>query len=365
MTTAHGTVETPAFMPVGTQATVKTLSPQEVRATGAQIVLANTYHMMLRPGLQTLLDAGGLHRFMGWDGPLLTDSGGFQIFSLGGNVRVREEGVTFRSHVDGSAQQMTPESAIGLQLGWGSDIAMALDHLVGLPADAATVRDATERTHRWLDRCITAFDECGGREIGAALFGICQGGMDAGLRCESAQAIAAASVQGCAIGGLSVGEPKHVMAEMLELATPLLPVNKPRYLMGVGSPEDLWMGVARGVDLFDCVLPTRLARNGALFTAEGRINIKQSRFSSIHEPLDPECDCEACIGFSAAYLHHLFRTGEILGLRLASVHNLRFLARQMEAMRRAIPQDMFAASHASFSSRYRPVPERPVVDISD
>ncbi len=354
MVMARGVVETPAFMPVGTQASVKTLLPQEVRATGAQIILANTYHLMLRPGLETLVAAGGLHRFMGWDGPILTDSGGFQVFSLAENVRVREHGVAFRSHIDGSHRELTPELAVGMQLGWGSDIVMALDHLVGLPADVRSVRDATERTHRWLDRCIDAFNDLGG-EGRAALFGICQGGMDPTLRRESAAALATADVAGCAIGGLSVGEPKPVMAEMLEVVAEVLPVDKPRYLMGVGSPEDLWMGVARGVDLFDCVLPTRLARNGALFTPVGRVNIKQRRFAEVHEPLDPECDCSTCSSFSAAYLHHLFRAGEVLGLRLASVHNLRFLANQVEAIRQAIEQSAFASAHASFLSRYRPV----------
>jgi queuine tRNA-ribosyltransferase len=354
MTTGHGVVETPAFMPVGTQATVKTLLPQEVRATGAQIILANTYHLMLRPGLEILVAAGGLHRFMGWDGPILTDSGGFQIFSLAGNVRVREQGVTFRSHIDGSHRELTPENAVGLQLGWGSDIVMALDHLVGLPADLASVRDATDRTHRWLTRCVDAFADAGGEER-AALFGICQGGMDPKLRRESAATISSAGIAGCAIGGLSVGEPKPVMAEMLEIVAEFLPVDKPRYLMGVGSPEDLWMGVERGVDLFDCVLPTRLARNGALFTPTGRINIKQRRFADDHAPLDSECDCDTCTRFSAAYLHHLFRAGEILGLRLASVHNLRFLAKQVEVIRQSIEQNSFASAYASFLARYRPI----------
>jgi queuine tRNA-ribosyltransferase len=354
MTTGHGVVETPAFMPVGTQATVKTLLPEEVRRTGAQIILANTYHLMLRPGLETLTAAGGLHRFMGWDGPILTDSGGFQIFSLAGNARVRESGVTFRSHLDGSPRELTPETAVTLQLGWGSDIVMALDHLVGLPADLASVRDSTDRTHRWLARCVGEFSYLGGDER-AALFGICQGGVDTQLRRESAAAVASSDVAGCAIGGLSVGEPKPVMAQMLEVVSDILPTGKPRYLMGVGSPEDIWMGVARGVDLFDCVLPTRLARNGALFTPEGRINIKQRRFADVHAPLDPECDFDACTRFSAAYLHHLFRAGEVLGLRLASVHNLQFLANQVKAIRLAIERGEFGSAHASFLSRYRPV----------
>ena len=231
---------------------------------------------------------------------------------------------------------------------------MALDHLVGLPADSASVREATDRTHRWLNRCVTAFGELGGQER-SALFGICQGGMDGELRRASALAVANTNVDGCAIGGLSVGEPKPVMAEMLEIVTAVLPGDKPRYLMGVGSPEDLWMGVARGVDLFDCVLPTRLARNGALFTPEGRVSIKHRRFANLHAPLDPECDCDACEQFSAAYLHHLFRAKEILGLRLASVHNLRFLARQVEEIRRSIERNAFAPAYAAFLERYRPV----------
>jgi queuine tRNA-ribosyltransferase len=354
MDLARGTVQTPAFMPVGTQATVKTLHPREVRETGAEIILANTYHLMLRPGLDTLVAAGGLHRFMGWTSPILTDSGGFQIFSLAGNVQVRESGVSFRSHIDGSSRDLTPEESVRLQLGWGSDIVMALDHLVGLPSESMAVRDATERTHRWLDRCVDAF-ATEGRGEQAALFGICQGGMDPQMRRESAEYLAGTNVSGCAIGGLSVGEPKPVMAEMLEIVTPILPTGKPRYLMGVGSPEDLWMGVARGVDMFDCVLPTRLARNGALFTPVGRVNIKQRRFAEMHEPLDGECDCETCRGFTAAYLHHLFRAREILGLRLASVHNLRFLARQMESIRGSIEQGRFAEAHAEFQGRYRPI----------
>jgi len=354
LNTAHGVVETPAFMPVGTQGTVKTLLPREVRSTGAQIILANTYHLMLRPGLETLVAAGGLQRFMGWDGPILTDSGGFQIFSLGGNTRVLESGVTFRSHIDGSKHALDPESCIRLQVTWGSDIVMALDHLVGLPADRETVRVATERTHRWLGRCVTEFERLHG-DTRSALFGICQGGMDSSMRRASAEMLAKANVAGCAIGGLSVGEPKPVMAEMLEIVVPILPVNKPRYLMGVGSPEDLWMGVARGIDLFDCVLPTRLARNGALFTEEGRVNIKQRRFAALHAPIDPKCDCEACVSFTASYIHHLFRSREILGLRLGSVHNLRFLARQIETMRSAIGTGTFASAHAAFLDHYRPI----------
>lgn len=341
-------------MPVGTQATVKTLTPRDVVATGAEMILANTYHLMLRPGLATLQEAGGLHRFMAWDRSILTDSGGFQIFSLAANVRVEEQGVTFRSHIDGSAHRLDPERAVALQLGWGSDVVMALDHLVGLPSAPEVVRDATERTHRWLERGVSAFDALGGRERGA-FFGICQGGMDSVLRRESAEYLGTLNVSGCAIGGLSVGEPKPVMADMLQIACAALPAGKPRYLMGVGSPEDLWMGVAHGVDLFDCVLPTRLARNGALFTPDGRVNIKNRRFSTLHAALDETCDCELCQTYTAAYLHHLFRAREILGLRLASIHNLRFLARQIEEMRGAIAAGTFTSALAAFQDRYRPV----------
>jgi queuine tRNA-ribosyltransferase len=355
LATRHGAVETPAFMPVGTQATVKTLHPDEVAVTGARIVLANTYHLMLRPGLETIERAGGLHRVMGWDGPILTDSGGFQVFSLAQMAKVSEEGVTFRSHIDGSRHALSPERAVALQLGFGADMVMALDHFVGLPAERPAVAAATARTARWLERCLAAHRELDGTARGAALFGICQGGMEPDLRRESAQMVAATEVAGCAIGGLSVGEPKPVMRAMLEIVTPLLPREKPRYLMGVGAPEDLWMAVERGVDLFDCVLPTRLARNGALFTPTGRVNIRSRAYADRHEPLDPSCDCATCERFTAAYLHHLFRAGEILGLRMASVHNLRFLARETETMRRAIADRAFGAARADFFARYRPV----------
>jgi queuine tRNA-ribosyltransferase len=355
LTLAHGTVQTPAFMPVGTVATIKTLHPDEVRATGAEIVLANTYHLMLRPGLETLQAAGGLHRFMGWDGPILTDSGGFQIFSLAHKAKIREEGVTFRSHIDGTPYELSPERTMELEIGFGADIVMQLDHVLGLPAERDAIRDATERSHRWLERCILAYRDLGGADRGSALFGICQGGLEPDLRRESAQYIAQADVWGCAIGGLSVGEPKPQMAAMLEVVEPELPREKPRYLMGVGSPEDLWMGVARGVDLFDCVLPTRLARNAALFTPEGRVNIRARVWAQHHAPLDETCDCDACTRFTAAYLHHLFRADEVLGLRLASVHNLRFLARQMEQIRAAIEQGNFRSAAAEFEARYRPV----------
>lgn len=356
--TTRGVIETPVFMPVGTQATIKTLDPIEVKATGAQIILANTYHLMLRPGVDIVREAGGLHAFMGWPRPILTDSGGFQVFSLAANNKVTEQGVTFASHIDGSRWTMTPESVVDLQLGYGSDIMMQLDHVLGLPAEPVAIRDATERSARWLDRAVTAYDRQGGPDSRTVLFGIQQGGMDRDLRVWSAQRVAEANVAGCAIGGLSVGEPKPVMAEMLEISTPHLPRHKPRYLMGVGSPEDLWHGVARGIDMFDCVLPTRAARNGGLYTSDGRITITNAAFKRLHVPVDETCDCPACTRFTASYIHHLFRAGEVFGLRLASMHNLRFLARQIDAIRAALDAGTFAAALAKFDARYQPVASR-------
>ena len=358
--TPQGPIETPVFMPVGTQATVKTLDTTEVESLGFRLILANTYHLMLRPGVDLLKEAGGVRTFMRWPHALLTDSGGFQIFSLTQQAKVREEGVSFQSHIDGSHWHLTPEEAVRLQIGYGSTIMMALDHLVGLPAERKKIHAAMLRTHRWLDRAIAHHQELGGNESGNALFGIVQGGMEADFRVESAQFVAQADVAGCAIGGLSVGEPKPVMAAMLEAVHPHLPVNKPRYLMGVGSPEDLWMGVARGVDMFDCVLPTRLARNGALFTPTGRVNIRQRRWRERFAPVFDGCDCPACQRYDAAYIHHLFRAGEILGLRLASLHNLRFLAREMETMRAALDAGTFDSAYREFASRY--VPARTTVE---
>jgi queuine tRNA-ribosyltransferase len=356
--TPHGIIETPVFMPVGTQATVKTLDPIEVMQTGAQIILANTYHLMLRPGVNVIREAGGLNRFMGWHGPILTDSGGFQVYSLAANTKMSEDGVTFASHIDGSRWTMTPESVVKLQLGYGSDIMMQLDHVLGLPAERSAIEDATERSARWLDRTVIAFRDQGGVESRSVLFGIQQGGIEADLRIASARRVANSDVAGCAIGGLSVGESKAVMAEMLEVSVPHLPRDKPRYLMGVGSPEDIWHGVARGIDMFDCVLPTRAARNGALYTPDGRIAITNARFKHFHAPVDGSCDCTTCTRFSAAYIHHLFRAREIFGMRLASIHNLRFLARQIEDIRRALENNTFLAALAAFDARYQPVTVR-------
>ncbi len=351
--TRSGVIETPVFMPVGTQATVKTLEPHEVAATGAQIILSNTYHLMLRPGVEIIREAGGLHAFSQWSGPILTDSGGFQIFSLASQVKVKEEGAAFQSHLDGSHWHLTPERAIELQAGYGSDIMMALDHVVGYPASEKLVTEAMHRTHRWLDRCIARAELGDLRATQGELFGIVQGGMFPALRAESAQQVAERRVAGIAIGGLSVGEPKDVMAEFIDVAIPHLPETKPRYLMGVGSPEDLWNGVAQGIDMFDCVLPTRLARNAALFTIDGRVSIRNKRFRDMHEPIDATCDCHACAQYTAAYLHHLYRAGEILGMKLGSIHNIRFLVRQMEQMRAAIESGTFADERRAFLDRYQ------------
>ncbi|HEX7102341.1 MAG TPA: tRNA guanosine(34) transglycosylase Tgt [Nitrolancea sp.] len=357
LVTRRGTIDLPAFMPVGTQATVKSLTPADVRATGSQILLANTYHLMLRPGLDIIEAAGGLHQFMGWSGPILTDSGGFQVFSLANRRKVSEQGVTFRSHLDGSAHELTPERAIDLQLGFGSDVVMMLDDVVGFESDDARQLDSMERTHRWLDRAVRHWHNRADATVDnhgrALLFGISQGGFDGGRRCESASIVAESAVDGCAIGGLSVGEPKETMAEMLAASISALPVDRPRYLMGVGSPEDLWHCVALGVDMFDCVHPTRVARRGALFTLDGRVNITSARFARDFDPVDPTCDCETCTTFSAAYLHHLFRAHELLAYRLGTIHNLRFMQRQMAAIRQSIEAGSFGSAKHDFLARYQ------------
>ncbi len=350
----RGDVPTPAFMPVGTQATVKSLDPVDIRAVGASIILANTYHLMLRPGADLIEQFGGVSRFMRWEGPILTDSGGYQVFSLAANRRLSPEGVTFHSHLDGSKHHLSPQRAMQLQIQFGSDVSMALDVCVGYDASDREQREAMILTHDWLPRNIDAFrqlqEESDHRGL---LFGICQGGFDADRRRESARFLADMDVEGCAIGGLSVGEPKDVMAAMLDQSIDSLPEDKPRYLMGVGSPEDLWNGVAAGVDMFDCVLPTRVARRGALFTPDGRIAVTASSYRDKDEPIDGTCDCYTCRSFSVAYVHHLFRSKELLGYRLASIHNLRFIERQMDTMRRAIGNGSFAVEHAKFLNGYQ------------
>lgn len=356
----NGEVETPAFMPVGTQAAVKSLDPAEVRETGAQIILANTYHLMLRPGGDLIESFGGVAHFMGWDGPVLTDSGGFQVFSLAQQRTLDEEGVTFRSHIDGSEHRLSPERAIRIQRQLGADISMALDVCTGFSASRDEQTEAAELTHSWLPRNLEAFVELVDldREIRPLLFGICQGGFDAARRRSSAAFVSDSDVDGLAIGGLSVGEPKEVLAEMLDASISSLDDLRPRYLMGVGSPEDLWDAVASGVDMFDCVLPTRVARHGGLYTLDGRVNIRSARYRDIKGSVDPDCDCHACRTFSAGYLHHLFRTGELLAYQLATIHNLRFIMRQMTRMRDAIAKNRFGPARREFLERYVPVDQR-------
>ena len=350
--TAHGPVPTPAFMPVATQATVKSLDPRDLRAVGAAIVLSNTYHLYLRPGVDLVHRLGGLHRFMGWDGPILTDSGGFQVFSLAHLRRLTEEAVVFRSHLDGSLHRFSPEDAVRHQEALGSDIITPLDVCVSADASQEEVEEAMERTHRWARRSLEAR-----RRGDRLMFGIVQGGLHQDLRERSAVAIVSLGFDGYAIGGLSVGESKGAMYRTAAFTAALLPRDAPRYLMGVGSPEDLVECVSQGVDLFDCVLPTRVARNGSLFTSLGRVNIDSGRYRGVDGPVEPDCDCYTCRHFSAAYLSHLFRAGELLAYRLATIHNLRFVLRLMEGLRRAILQGRLGEFKERFLAGYRPADE--------
>ncbi len=351
LTLPHGRVETPCFMPVGTQGTVRALSPADLKAVGAQIVLGNTYHLHVRPGEDVVAELGGLHRFMGWDRPLLTDSGGFQVFSLEGFRRVDDDGVEFQSHLDGARRRLTPERAVEIQWTLGADIAMAFDHVVPGGADEAVAREAMERTLHWLDRCARRHQELAdGRQT---LWPIVQGGAHQSLRREALDRVLGAGVwTGIAVGGLSVGEPKALMYETLETLEPRLPALLPRYLMGVGFPEDLVEAVERGVDLFDCVAPTRMGRNGAAFTADGTLNIRNAAHRADPRPLDPTCDCETCTTFSRGYLRHLFAAEELLGLRLLSLHNVRYLIRLAGDMRRAIGSGNLSAWAAAWRQRY-------------
>jgi len=341
-------IETPVFMPVGTQATVKTLNPEEVWDLGARIILSNTYHLYLRPGHDLVREAGGLHRFMNWNGAILTDSGGFQIFSLADLRKITEEGVHFRSHIDGSAHFLTPEKVMEIENALGADIIMALDECTPWPCDYEYALRSLERTTRWAARCKAAH----ARPDSQALFGIVQGSTYADLRRRSAEEIVALDFPGYAVGGLSVGEPKELMHEMLEVQVPLLPADKPRYLMGVGSPEDLVEGVWRGIDMFDCVLPTRIARHGTVFLPDGKLTVRNAEFARDFEPIQEGCDCYACRNFSRAYIRHLFKAEEMLGLRLCSIHNLRFLVRLMEEIRAAIEQGRFAQYRREFLTRW-------------
>jgi queuine tRNA-ribosyltransferase len=336
--TPHGTLETPVFAPVGTQATVKALTPAQLSELGASLVLSNTYHLYLRPGDDLVRDLGGLHRFMRWDGPMLTDSGGFQVWSLSGINKIDEEGVTFRSHIDGSSHRFTPESSIAIQQNLGADIIMCFDECAD-PHDHAYNRSALERTHRWAERCLHAWTT----HDQQALFGIVQGGIFDDLRQDSAKALISLDFPGYAIGGLSVGESKADMYRILEVLDPLLPASKPRYLMGVGTIEDLVNGIARGVDIFDCVLPTRVARHGAALTHHGQINIRNLKYARDERPLEEGCDCYTCRTFTRAYLRHLVKAQEMLAATLLSIHNLRTLVRLAQEIRNAILQGNFSA----------------------
>ena len=343
--TPHGTLQTPVFAPVGTQATVKTLTPAQVADLGATLVLSNTYHLYLRPGEDLIAEFGGLHRFMKWPRPMLTDSGGFQVFSLAQTRQIDDDGVTFKSHIDGSTHRFTPERSIRIQENLGADIIMAFDECSD-PNDHAYSRIAMERTHRWAERSLRAK-----RRADQALFAIVQGGVNPDLRAESAKFIASLGTPGIAIGGLSVGETKQEMHDMLDVVVPLLPENKPRYLMGVGTPEDLINGVARGIDIFDCVLPTRLARHHSAFAPEGRLNMMNAAFARDASPIDEACDCYTCRNYSRAYLRHLFKSGEILASRLNTFHNLHYYLSLMRRIRAAVESGTYARFLADFRAR--------------
>lgn len=345
--TPHGDLLTPIFAPVGTQAAVKALTPSQLQVAGASLVLANTYHLHLRPGDDLIRDLGGLHAFMGWQGPILTDSGGFQVFSLAKMRQVDDDGVTFRSHIDGSPQRLTPEDSIRIQENLGADIIMAFDECSD-PTDRQYSAVAMERTHRWAERCVRSK-----RRSDQALFGIVQGGINVDLRLHSAEFVAALATPGIAIGGLSVGESKADMHAVLDVLSTALPADRPRYLMGVGTPEDLLNGIARGVDIFDCVLPTRLARHHAVFSAEGRLNLMNSSFSRDGRPIDADCDCYTCEHFSRAYLRHLMNAGELLAGTLLSIHNLHALIGLVAEVRASIVGGTFEARLPAWLERWQ------------
>ncbi|QRF23019.1 tRNA guanosine(34) transglycosylase Tgt [Alicyclobacillus sp. TC] len=346
--TPHGTIDTPVFMPVGTQATVKTLSPFELREMGAGIILSNTYHLHLRPGEDLVDEAGGLHQFMRWPGAVLTDSGGFQVFSLAKLRKITDEGVTFRSHIDGSPRFFSPETVMEIENKLGADIIMAFDECPPYPATREYIETSLKRTLAWAKRCKASHQ----RSDQQALFGIVQGGMYADLRREAALSLVDLDFPGYAIGGLSVGEPKPMMNEVLADVVCHLPVDKPRYLMGVGSPDDLFEGVERGVDMFDCVLPTRIARNGTVMTSRGKVVLKNAQYSRDFGPLDENCDCQVCKVYTRAYLRHLLKAGEVLGIRLTSYHNVYFLLDMMKKIRKSIEEDRFLAFKREFYESY-------------
>ena len=343
--TPHGSVSTPRFMPVGTLATVKGITSSQLMNTGAQMVLANTYHLHLQPGEKIIKDAGGLHKFMGWPGPILTDSGGFQVFSLAQLNKIEESGGSFRNPRDGSQIYLTPEKAIEIQMALGADVAMAFDQCPPYPATENDVEDACERTHRWLERCVTAH-----KKSDQAIFGIVQGGCFPHLRAKSAEKVVSFDLPGIAIGGVSVGEPINAMHEVVRQVPLLLPEDRPRYLMGIGTFREITIAVANGIDLFDCVLPTRLGRHGTALVRDERWNIRNACFREDHQPLDPTCHCEVCINYSRAYLHHLIRSGELLGLTLLSLHNLNNLIRFTSSIGQAISEGCFSEDFAPWKT---------------
>ncbi len=353
LVTAHGVVDTPAFMPVGTAATVKAMTPEGVAASGAQILLANTYHLMLRPGAERIAALGGLHRFMNWPYPILTDSGGFQVMSLAKLRKIGEAGVAFRSHLDGSAHLLTPERSVEIQHLLGADVTMALDECTAFPSPPDAVEASMELSMRWAERSRHAFVE----RPGHGIFGIVQGGVHADLRRRSAARLKEIGFDGYAIGGLAVGEGQRVMFDIIEATAPALPPDRPRYLMGVGKPADLVGAVMRGVDMFDCVLPTRSGRTAQAFTRSGAVNLRNARHADDPSPLDPKCLCPACTGYSRAYLHHLVRCGEILGAMLLTQHNLRYYADLMDEMRSAIAAGALADFAAAFAEAQAPPPQ--------
>ena len=348
----RGDIRTPAFMPVGTAATVKAMKPEGVRAAGADIILGNTYHLMLRPGAERVAKLGGLHQFMNWDRPILTDSGGYQVMSLGDLRKVKEEGVHFRSHLDGSKHLLSPERSVEVQRLLGTDIVMQFDELVRPDVAPKKQREAMDRSIRWAKRSREEFDRGGSHAEDAAIFGIQQGVLDEWLRKESADALIDIGFDGYAVGGLAVGEGQEAMLGCLDFAPGQLPAEKPRYLMGVGKPDDIVEAVRRGIDMFDCVLPTRSGRTGQAFTADGPINIRNARFADDQDPLDPGCPCPTCTTYSRAYVHHLVKAGEILGAMLMTEHNIWFYQRMMQGLRDAIAEQRFADHAKAFLDRY-------------
>ena len=346
--TPHGDIQTPIFMPVGTQATVKSMTPEELKAVGAQIILSNTYHLFLRPGHELVKEAGGLHKFMHWDRPILTDSGGFQVFSLGALRTISEEGVEFRSHLDGSRQFLSPEKAIEVENALGADIIMAFDECCPYPSTYEYTKKSMERTTRWAKRCKEAHK----RENDQGLFGIIQGGFFKDLRKQSLEDLVKLDLPGYAIGGISVGEPKEEFLDILNYTAPLMPENKPRYLMGVGTPDYLIEAAIAGIDMCDCVLPTRLARHGTAFTSKGKIVVRNATYERDFSPLDDECDCYACKNYTRAYIRHLVKTNEILGIRLLSIHNIKFLTNLMDKVRIEIENDNLGSFREEFYRKY-------------